>query len=590
MGVESDLLQRKAVGWNFLIAALLEQRGMSPETAAWLQAVLPVVELIAFVGVLAAAAATVDRLWCGRVRADLTWWVLGAIQIGAALVALRLLYWIYQHPSGELGAVPCRWDYLAFAILGGLALRRIPLQARIWFLAVLSIVLLDAYVGRGPFLIVVAGCLAGFAATRWSVSNRPGRRVVVQGVLMAAVLVTLWQLRSSNPFGALLGWAFFSFAMFRHVSFVVESARGVPVTLGGYLCFLLFYPNSVGAMEVYNEFWEHNLVTEREREYRRSAQMVAKGTVLLWIAVMIPLSDSQIRDSVGFVSMWTNVLVVFFRAASGSMGLWNIIEGGALFLGMRLRPNFRGVLTATNPSQFWRAWRHMTSRLIRCIHRSAYRRQQTRFILAAFVVHHHLALRGVRPPPASWRPRIPLPPYLGRSELRRVAARSATASERPRVAWLGAVRSVAAPCFRIVQSPCSASLVDRWLRPRRQTLVGLEGSSTRLGAQHAASGCRRPRHREMVRPLDVAIASPCGWRTPVRRDGPRVSTSSKSARGAASTPPLGARGRSPLDGPPRGGGGVEPCSGAVQMRTAVPPSHSPGRRHERRRPATARSS
>ena len=89
MGVENDLLQRKAVGWNFLVAALLEQRGMSPEAAAWLQAVLPVVELIAFVGVLAAAAATVDRLWCGRVRADLTWWVLGAIQIGAALVALE---------------------------------------------------------------------------------------------------------------------------------------------------------------------------------------------------------------------------------------------------------------------------------------------------------------------------------------------------------------------------------------------------------------------------------------------------------------------------------------------------------------------
>src|SRR5437899_8690987 len=111
MGVESDLLQRKVVGWNFLVAPLLEQRGVPPAAAAWLQAVVPVVELIALVGVLAAAAATVDRLWCGRVRADLTWWVLGAIQVAGALVALRLLYWIYRHPNGDLGAVPCRWHY-----------------------------------------------------------------------------------------------------------------------------------------------------------------------------------------------------------------------------------------------------------------------------------------------------------------------------------------------------------------------------------------------------------------------------------------------------------------------------------------------
>jgi len=489
MGVENDLLQRKAVGWNFLVAALLEQRGVSPAVVAWLQAVLPVVELIAFVGVLAAAAATVDRLWCGRVRADLTWAVLGAIQVGAALVALRLLYWIYQHPSGDLGGVPGRWDYLAFAILGGLALRRVPLQARIWFLAVLSIVLLDAYVGRGPFLIVLAGCLAGFAATRWPVTNRPGRRVVVQGVLMTAVLVTLWQLRWSNPFGGLLGWGFFSFAMFRHVSFVVESARGVPVTLGGYLCFLLFYPSSVGAMEVYNEFWEHNLAGERAREYRRSAQMVAKGTVLLWIAVMIPLSDSQIRDSVGFVSMWTTVLVVFFRAASGSMGLWNIIEGGALFLGMRLRPNFRGVLTATNPSQFWRAWRGtMTNWLIRYVYipLGGNRRLQTRNILAAFVVStiwHCAGVPFLRP--ATWRPVEFAPLVLwGTVNFVGVAAHSATRRRGTAAASRASLRSglvllkwPLAMCFgSFTVSLLGFSLVgiDRFAHVVR-TLVGLEG-------------------------------------------------------------------------------------------------------------------
>src|SRR5262249_50602431 len=212
-----------------------------------------------------------------------------------------------------------------------------------------------------------------------------------------------------------LGWGFFSFALFRHVSFVVESARGVPVTLGGYLCFLLFYPNCLGAMEVYNELWEHNLTTDRARDYPTAALMVANAILLLSSAAAIPTSDSQIRDSVGFVSMWTNVLVVFVRAATGSMGLWNIIEGGALFLGVRLRPNFRGVLTATNPSQFWRAWRGtMTNWLIRYIYipLGGNRRLQTRNILAAFVVStvwHCLGVPFLRP--ATWKP-IELAPLV----------------------------------------------------------------------------------------------------------------------------------------------------------------------------------
>ena len=92
---------------------------------------------------------------------------------------------------------------------------------------------------------------------------------------------------ASRPFDALLGWGFYSFVVFRHVSFVVEHARGVPSTLGGYLCYLLFFPNCIGAMEVYDEFWEHNLAAVRAPEFRRAAQMVWRGTVLLWIALLI---------------------------------------------------------------------------------------------------------------------------------------------------------------------------------------------------------------------------------------------------------------------------------------------------------------
>jgi MBOAT, membrane-bound O-acyltransferase family len=489
MGFESDLLQRNAIGWNFTLGALLEQRGLSPQMSEWLQSVLPAVELIVLVLVISALAAAVDRLWCGRVRADLPWLLLGAIQVAGALWALRLIYWVYQHPSAELGAVPGRWDYLVFAILAGVALRRVPLPVRIWLLAILSVILVESYVGRRAFCLVAGGCLLGFFATRWSVTNQPGRRVVVQSLLMAAVLAVLWHLRSSSAYTAMLGWGFYAFALFRHASFVVESARGVPVTLGGYLCFLLFYPNCFGAMEVYNEFWEHNLASDRARDYRTAALTVAKGIVLLSIAVAIPTTDSQIRDSVGFVSMWTNIFVVFFRAACGSMGLWNMIEGGALFLGVRLRPNFRGVLTATNPSQFWRAWRGtMTNWLIRYIYipLGGNRRHQARNILAAFVVSTIWHCGGV--PflrPATWQPMDLAPLVLwGTINFVGVASHAAVRRRRqppespaPLRVGLLAIKWPLAMCFgSVTVTLLGFSLVgvERFGHVVR-TLVGLEG-------------------------------------------------------------------------------------------------------------------
>lgn len=489
MEFENDLLQRTVAGWNLTLVAVLGRRGLSPQAADWLQSLLPLVEVILLVSVLAAAAATVDRLWCGRVRADLSWYALGAIQLAGALWALRLLYWVYEHPSSELAGVSGRWDYLTFAILAGIALRRVPLRARVWALALLSVALVESYVGRRPFCVVAGGCVLGFAATRWAVTNRPGVRVAVQALLMGAVLVWLLQLRWSSPFPALFGWAFYSFALFRHVSFVVESARGVPSSLGDYLCFLLFFPNCLGAMEVYNEFWEHNLTRERARDYRSATFMVAKGAVLLWIAVAIPVADSQIRDSVGFVSMWTNVFVVFFRAASGSMGLWNLIEGGALFLGVRLRPNFRGVLTATNPSQFWRAWRGtMTNWLIRYVYipLGGNRRRQTRNILAAFVVStiwHCAGVVFLRP--TTWRPVEFAPLVLwGTVNFAGVAAHAATRRRRPAAALppprrpgLVLLKWPLAMCFgSFTVSLLGFSLVgiDRFGHVVR-TLVGLEG-------------------------------------------------------------------------------------------------------------------
>jgi D-alanyl-lipoteichoic acid acyltransferase DltB (MBOAT superfamily) len=408
---ENDLLQRKALLFNLTLVNRLVHAGMSGSLAKLIVAVLPPLELIALVGLLALAAARVDSRLDSEGPGATSWWTLAAYAV-AVLCALGLLVWMYLHPAAELSALANRWDYLAFAILAGTVLRRVPLGARIWTFALLSVVLVATYIGRTQVTVILAGCLLGFAASRWPVTNRPRRRLVVQGVLMGGVFAWLWWLRSSDPLSALQGWALYSFVLFRHLSFVVESSRGVPATLGGYLCFLLFYPNCIGAMEVYDEFWERNLTADGAREHGRAALMVVKGYLLLWISVVISMvismDEREVTSSVGFMNMWIGVLVLFVRGACGIMGLWNVIEGGALFLGIRLRPNFRGVLTATDPSQFWRAWRGtMTNWLIRYIYipLGGNRRHRTFNILAAFVVStawHCLGVVFLRP--TTWAP------------------------------------------------------------------------------------------------------------------------------------------------------------------------------------------
>lgn len=408
MNFELDLFQRRVIGWNDVLVASLQRWGLPSALTGVLQSLLPLLELALLVTVVALAAGRVNRLWDERSRDGTRRMVLVALQAAAGLFALRLLYWVYLHPSAEQSALLFRWDYLVMAILGGLVLRRTPRQARIWGIAVLSIVLVFQYVGAVLVQVILIVCLLGFAATRWRVTNRPGVRVVIQGVLMGGLLAWLWWLRPTDAWSALKGWGLYSFVAFRHVSFAVESAAGMPATLGGYLCYLLFFPNCVGAMEVYNEFHDRNLTSDRPAEFRRAALMVVRGNALVWLALMIPMDAERVTASVGFASMWSNTMILFFRAAAGSIGMWDGIEGGALFLGIRLRPNFRDVLKATSPSQFWRAWRAtMTNWLIRYVYipLGGNRRHQTANIFAAFLVStvwHCLGVPFLRP--ATWRP------------------------------------------------------------------------------------------------------------------------------------------------------------------------------------------
>ena len=389
MGFEIDLLQRAAFGANMHLAALLQRHGVASSLVGRVQEVLLPIEFIFLVFVVAAGAARIDREWCGRRADGMATWLLAGAHAAAGLYALRLLYWVYLHPSSEAQAVVGRWDFLVAAILGGLVLRRAPSAVRHWALVVLSVLLLRFYVGEAAFDVVAGACLIGFAATRWRPTDRGWVRIAVHAALMAGVFAWLWSLRDTRAFDALRGWGLYSFVLFRHVSFVVEHAHGMPSTLGGYLCYLLFFPNCMGAMEVYDEFWNRNLAGLRPPEFLRAARTVVAGTMCLWLALHIDVTEDRVAESVGFAAMWGNLVVLFFRAVLGSMGIWGTVEGAALFLGYELRPNFRYVLTATTPSQFWRAWRAtMTNWLIHYVYipLGGNRRHQTFNVFGAFLV------------------------------------------------------------------------------------------------------------------------------------------------------------------------------------------------------------
>lgn len=414
MTFELDLLQRRAIHWNYAFALSLQERGLSEAATGWLLATLPMLEVTALVAVVGAVVARIDRRWCDGPGTGAAWWVLTALHGMAALGALRFLYWVYLHPGRDLAGLPFRWDYLAMVMLAGLPLARAPLGVRTWLLALLSVAFIDQYVGRLHLQVIGGTCLVGWAAMRWSVTNRPGVRVVVQGLLMGGLFAWLYWLRTPEPWIALTGWGLYSFAAFRHVSFVVESGRGVPSSLAGYVCYLLFFPNCVGAMEVYDEFHARNLSSPPTGgQLWRAAVLVLRGNLLVWISLLIPMDEERMRASVGFVAMWSNLLLVFLRAAIGIIGTWDVIEGGALFLGIRLRPNFRYVLAATTPSEFWRAWRAtMTNWFIRYVYipLGGNRRHQTFNIFAIFVVStvwHCVGIPFLRP--QTWTPYEMLP-------------------------------------------------------------------------------------------------------------------------------------------------------------------------------------
>jgi D-alanyl-lipoteichoic acid acyltransferase DltB (MBOAT superfamily) len=187
-------------------------------------------------------------------------------------------------------------------------------------------------------------------------------------------------------------YGLFSFVILRQISAAVAMRAGDRPPLGSYLCYLTFYPSNAGLLggpEVYPDFARRNLQAPPRMNHRAVASRVARGALQLWIANRIPVSFADVLAATTTAEVWADTLLLFFAGALKAMGLWAMIEASALLLGFLLQPNFSGLLTRTNPSELWWAWRGtFTNWLVRYVYGplGASRRHQALNVAAAFGV------------------------------------------------------------------------------------------------------------------------------------------------------------------------------------------------------------
>lgn len=337
---------------------------------------------------LAAVASILARLRAGSSRPAQAF-VIG-VPFVAGLAAAGLLIWIWRHPSPGFESLFTRWDHLAFCALVGWAAAGAPPAWRKVTLAGLSVALLLQYYGGHAVALVAATGLTGFALVRTPLAGRPWALALAQAALIVAAYGWAFWVRSGNVLLAAPLQGLLAFAVLRHVSFVVEAAR-MRRSLTDYATFMAFYPGVAGvfgAPEVYAEFSRRNLVRPVAIDHARAARRVALGCAQAWVALRIPVSVDTVLASSGPLVAWPTIVVFFLRTALAVMGGWAMIEGAALFFGVQLRTNFRGLLTCQNPSELWWAWRgSLTNWLVQHVYGPlGGRNHLSRNILAAFGV------------------------------------------------------------------------------------------------------------------------------------------------------------------------------------------------------------
>jgi hypothetical protein len=385
--------------------------------------------------------------------------VLAAVTLG---VAYELLKARTDNLTGALG----RWDHWILCALLGQLLTSVSQRWNVRALVLTSFVFVAAYVGRGALSLTLGAGLAGWAAIRFGLGRWPRVALAVQPCITLGVLAFLLVVRPSDQLLALQGWGLACWAMMRHVSFVVEARHGAPTRLDDYLCYLFFFPSCLGAMETYDEFSSRNLEQRRSPELGAALVGAIRADVLVRAALLVPITQEAWLAGTGFSELWGLSLLLFARGALFLQGLWSMVEADARLLGMELRPNFTGVLTAPNPSRFWRAWRGtMTHWLIRYVYipLGGNRRRRTRNIFAAFAVStiwHAggvlFALQPPTPPPVSGAAFVPIVTW-GILNFAGVAVHSAWRRRWPAGTWLPE-SSLASSAVKIALTLCFGSL------------------------------------------------------------------------------------------------------------------------------------
>jgi hypothetical protein len=306
-------------------------------------------------------------------------------------VCVGLAIWIALHPGGTAESTLARGDHLLAAGCGGAAIRRLPAAMRLGILVAVSAGVIVLLAGPIPTAVVFAGMASGVAAQRLIPTAGPARAALVQAALMLATEVACGVIWFRHPRMGLAALGLFAFMLLRHVSWVVDVRRGAEGTFLDYCCYQLFYPCCYGATERFGDFRARNadpgiIVDEPELFW---AALCGAAYLVVWLAFPLPSISLVCSQRPGRLAFAVTYLLFFVRSAVFLMGLWSTLQALALCWGMRIHPNFAGILAARSPSQFWYAWRGtMTRWLVEYVYipLGGNRSHRTRNVFAVFAV------------------------------------------------------------------------------------------------------------------------------------------------------------------------------------------------------------
>lgn len=350
--MEPDLFKRLAAPLLQPALLALADLGLPAALLRSLSFLLECSGLLAIAVILAAVAGSATRREATAVPR--------VVAAGAALVAAGLGLWIALHPSDQFDSLFTRWDHLLLAGAAGLALTACPPAARKWCLAGLGFAVLLQYAGLPAVALATALAGAGLGIMHSSWRGDTRRVALLQAALIAAAYGAAFWLRSRDVFTGMYVQGLLAFFTLRHISLMVSAHRGGPPPLADCAAYLAFYPGIMGffgAPEVYDEFARRNLARPAGVQHRAAARRIVEGVGLVAVAQAMAISVARVEASASAPEAWACAIALFLRTALLVLGSWRLVDGAALFYGVRLRVNFTGLLTCRNPSELWWSWR-----------------------------------------------------------------------------------------------------------------------------------------------------------------------------------------------------------------------------------------